>query len=351
MAEITLKTPAGRDAGRIELDDAVFGIRPNVAVMHQVVTAQLASRRAGTHNTKTRSEVRGGGAKPYRQKGTGNARQGSTRSPQFAGGGVALGPKPRSYVQRTPKKMIKLALRSALSDRAASGKVVVVDDWGFGAPKTKDARTALAALGVDGRVLVVVESFDTAVARSFRNLPDVQLIKSSELNAYDVLCNDWIVFSESNVPKGEARRVAEDVSTERMTSQDPAEGARETDEEPRTSPSSTRRIQRKAPATTTACRRPMRPPYATASAGEGGKRQRRAGRASRRRGDRRGRNRFGRYRSERGAPKPAREAPATSRSRASRRRARPTVTDATASARAAVRTASPAPRRPSEHGG
>ena len=229
MAEITLKTPAGRDAGRIELDDAVFGIRPNVAVMHQVVTAQLAHRRAGTHSTKTRSEVRGGGAKPYRQKGTGNARQGSTRSPQFAGGGVALGPKPRSYVQRTPKKMIKLALRSALSDRAASGKVVVVDDWAFGAPKTKDASTALAALGLDGRVLVVVESFDTAVARSFRNLPEVQLIKSRELNAYDVLCNDWIVFSESNLPKGEAPTVAEDVAPERATSQDPAEGAREDD--------------------------------------------------------------------------------------------------------------------------
>ena len=230
MAEITLKTPAGRDAGRIELDDAVFGIAPNVSVMHQVVTAQLAHRRAGTHSTKTRSEVRGGGAKPYRQKGTGNARQGSTRSPQFAGGGIALGPKPRSYVQRTPKKMIKLALRSALSDRAASGKVVVVDDWGLGAPKTKDAKAALAALGLEGRVLVVVESFDTAVARSFRNVPEVQLIKATELNAYDVLCNDWIVFSESNLPKGDGRP-AGDTVTERATSQDPAEGARDTEEE------------------------------------------------------------------------------------------------------------------------
>jgi len=230
MAEITLKTTAGRDAGSVELADSVFGIRPNVAVMHQVVTAQLAHRRAGTHSTKTRSEVRGGGAKPYRQKGTGNARQGSTRSPQFAGGGIALGPKPRSYVQRTPKKMIKLALRSALSDRAASGKVVVVDDWGFGAPKTKDAQAALAALGLDGCVLVVVESFDTAVARSFRNLTEVQLIKSSELNAYDVLCNDWIVFSESNLPKGDAAPVVDD-APQRARGQDPAEGAREDDEE------------------------------------------------------------------------------------------------------------------------
>ncbi len=140
MADITVKTVAGKDAGTVDLDDAVFGIQPNVPVMHQVVTAQLAARRAGTQSTKTRSEVRGGGAKPYRQKGTGNARQGSIRSPQFTGGGVALGPKPRKYGQKTPKKMIKLALRSALSDRAAEGKVVVVDAWGFDAPKTKDAK-------------------------------------------------------------------------------------------------------------------------------------------------------------------------------------------------------------------
>ena len=200
MAEVTVKTPAGKDAGRVELDEAIFGLRPNVSVMHQVVTAQLANRRAGTASTKTRSEVRGGGAKPYRQKGTGNARQGSTNSPQFSGGGIAHGPRPRSYAQRTPKKMIKLALRSALSDRAAEGKVVVVDDWGISAPRTKDAVAALTALGLDGRVLVVVERFDTATARSFQNLPLVQLIKAGELNAYDVLCNDWIVFSESNLP-------------------------------------------------------------------------------------------------------------------------------------------------------
>ena len=184
----------------------MFGIRPNVAVMHQVVTAQLAHRRAGTHNTKTRSEVRGGGAKPYRQKGTGNARQGSTNSPQFVGGGIALGPKPRSYAQRTPKKMIKLALRSALSDRAADGKVVVVDDWGLDQPRTKDAKAALASLGLDRRVLVVIDTFDSPVALSFRNLPEVQLIKTSELNAYDILCNDWIVFTQSNLPTGETVR-------------------------------------------------------------------------------------------------------------------------------------------------
>lgn len=200
MAQITLKTPQGADAGNVDLDDAVFGIQPNVPVMHQVVTAQLAKRRAGTQSTKTRSEVRGGGAKPYAQKGTGNARQGSIRAPHYSGGGIALGPKPRKYGQKTPKKMIKLALRSALSDRAAEGKVLVVDGWGFDAPRTKDAVAALNALGLDGRVLVVVDRDDAQTALSFRNLPEVQLIHPGELNAYDVLCNDWVVFTTSNLP-------------------------------------------------------------------------------------------------------------------------------------------------------
>ena len=126
-----------------DLPEAIFGIQPNVPVMHQVVTAQLAAARAGTHSTKGRAEVSGGGAKPWRQKGTGRARQGSTRAPHWRGGGVAHGPQPRSYRQRTPKKMVWLALRSALSDRAASGMVTVIDDWGLAAPKTKDAVAAL----------------------------------------------------------------------------------------------------------------------------------------------------------------------------------------------------------------
>jgi len=126
MASVKVKTAAGADAGTIELNDEYFGIEPNVPVMHQVVTAQLAARRAGTQSTKTRAEVSGGGAKPWKQKGTGRARAGSTRSPIWIGGGVALGPKPRSYAQKTPKKMIRLALRSALSDRAAEGKVVLL---------------------------------------------------------------------------------------------------------------------------------------------------------------------------------------------------------------------------------
>src|SRR5207245_10180455 len=139
--------------GAVELPDAVFAIEPNVPVLHQVVTAQLAARRAGTQSTRTRAEVAGGGAKPWRQKGTGRARQGSIRAPHWVGGGVALGPKPRSYKQKTPKKMVQLALRSALSDRAIDNKVVVVDDWGIAEPKTKQAKAALAALEPPGQVL------------------------------------------------------------------------------------------------------------------------------------------------------------------------------------------------------
>src|SRR5690349_1107805 len=197
MATVTVKSPSGDDAGSIELAEGLFGITPNVPVMHQVVTAQLAARRAGTQSTKTRAEVAGGGAKPWKQKGTGRARQGSIRSPQWKGGGVALGPKPRSYAQRTPKKMVKLALRSALSDRAADGKVLVVGEWGFDAPKTKDAAAALAALGAEGRVLVVVERTDEVATKSFRNLPEVHVLHPGELNAYDVLLSDWVVFSEA----------------------------------------------------------------------------------------------------------------------------------------------------------
>src|SRR5215218_9050840 len=157
MPSITIQKVDGKSAGTVELDDAVFGIQPNVPVMHQVVTAQLSARRAGTQSTKTRAEVRGGGAKPYRQKGTGNARQGSIRAPHYSGGGVALGPKPRKYDQKTPKKMVKLALRSALSDRAAEGKVIVVDSWSWDEPKTKSAVAALKALSIEGKALVVVD--------------------------------------------------------------------------------------------------------------------------------------------------------------------------------------------------
>jgi large subunit ribosomal protein L4 len=200
MASITLKNRSGGDAGTVDLSDAVFGIEPNVPVMHQVVTAQLAAKRSGTQSTKTRAEVRGGGAKPWKQKGTGRARAGSSRSPMWKGGGVALGPKPRSYAQKTPKKMIRLALRSALSDRAADDKVIVVDEWGFDAPRTKDAIAALSALGVEGRVLVVLDGDDIVTWKCFRNLPEVHLIEADQLNAYDVLVSDYVVFSRDTLP-------------------------------------------------------------------------------------------------------------------------------------------------------
>ena len=207
MAAITVKTATGKDAGSIELADALFGVQPNVPLMHQVVTAQLAARRAGTQSTKTRAEVSGGGRKPFKQKGTGNARQGSIRAPHYSGGGVALGPKPRKYDQKTPKKMIKAALASALSDRAAEGKVLVVDEWGFSEPKTKAAIAALGALDIAGtKALVVVEPSDTNTIKSFLNLPEIQLIERTELNAYDVLCNDVVVFTKATLPglSGEA---------------------------------------------------------------------------------------------------------------------------------------------------
>ena len=200
MATVTIKSSAGAEAGSVDLDAVTFGAQLNVPLLHQVVTAQLAKRRAGTQSTKTRAEVRGGGRKPHRQKGTGGARQGSIRAPHYSGGGVALGPKPRSYAQKTPKKMIKAALRSALSDRANDNKIVVVDGWNWSTPKTKDAIAALAAIGVEGKVLVVIKRDEVAAARSFRNIPWVQLIEVGELNAYDVLCNDFIVFTKDTLP-------------------------------------------------------------------------------------------------------------------------------------------------------
>ena len=184
----------------VALDEALFGIEPNVPVMHQVVTAQLAAKRAGTASTKTRAEVRGGNAKPWRQKGTGRARQGSIVGPHWRGGGVAAGPKPRSYAQKTPKKMKRLALASALSDRAREDKVVVIDSWGISEPKTKDAIKALDALGVDGRVLVVLDREDAAAAKSFSNLPHVHVLVTDQLNTYDVLVNDWVVFTQASLP-------------------------------------------------------------------------------------------------------------------------------------------------------
>jgi large subunit ribosomal protein L4 len=210
--KLDVKTSTGGGAGTVDVPDELFGIEPNTAVMHQVVTAQLAAARSGTHSTKTRAEVRGGGAKPWRQKGTGRARQGSIRAPHWRGGGVAHGPKPRDYRQRTPKKMIKLALRSALSDRAAENKVLVIDDWAITEPRTKAAIELLGAVGLrtagerDARVLLVLQRDEDAVWRSFRNLGErVQIVIPDELNTYDVLVNDWLVFSKGSLESAVAR--------------------------------------------------------------------------------------------------------------------------------------------------
>jgi large subunit ribosomal protein L4 len=184
----------------VTLNDEIFGVQPNLAVLHQVVTAQLAARRAGTQHTKTRAEVAGGGAKPWRQKGTGRARQGSIRSPQWRGGGVTHAPKPRSYAQKTPKKMVRLALLSALSDRAADDKVVVIDGWDIDTPKTKDALAALETLGLTGKLLLVLGDEDEAVWKSFRNLGDVHCLYARELNAYDILVSDYVVFTKDTLP-------------------------------------------------------------------------------------------------------------------------------------------------------
>jgi large subunit ribosomal protein L4 len=194
-----LFTSDGTSKGDIVLDAEIFGIEPNLAVLHQVITAQLAAKRSGTASTKTRAEVRGGGRKPWRQKGLGRARHGSIRSPQWVGGGVAHGPKPRDFSQRTPKKMKRLALRSALSARASEAAVKVIEDIDWAAPKTKQAVTLLQAVGAEGKALVVLSKLDGVAGRSFRNLPDVLLCEPGHLTPYDVLWADQVVFTSHTV--------------------------------------------------------------------------------------------------------------------------------------------------------
>ncbi|HTU38681.1 MAG TPA: 50S ribosomal protein L4, partial [Acidimicrobiales bacterium] len=214
------RNAAGHDLGTVDLEPTVFGLTPNRAVLHQVVTAQLAGIRAGSHSTRTRAEVRGGGAKPFRQKGTGRARQGSSRSPSMSGGGIALGPKPRSYEQRTPKKMVRLALLSALSDRAEIGRILVVDDWQITEPNTKDAVTILRKLklGSDS-VLIVLAQDEVDMALSFRNLPQANTTTWAELSAHDVVRADWLLFSDRTVPTS-----AEDFSGTHVIEPAPAPG-------------------------------------------------------------------------------------------------------------------------------
>jgi large subunit ribosomal protein L4 len=194
--KIDVRTPDGKTDGSVELPAELFDVEPNMALMHQVVIAQLAAKRQGTHSTKTRAEVSGGGKKPYRQKGTGRARQGSIRAPQFTGGGISHGPKPRDYSQRTPKKMIAAALRSALSDRARNDRIHAVTEVISGqTPSTKSAKDFLATLTDRRKVLIVIGRSDEVSAKSVRNLPGVHVISPDQLNTYDVLDADDLVFS------------------------------------------------------------------------------------------------------------------------------------------------------------
>jgi large subunit ribosomal protein L4 len=181
----------------VDLPAEIFDVELNVPLVHQVVVAQLAAARQGTHSTKRRGEVSGGGKKPYRQKGTGRARQGSTRAPQFAGGGVVHGPKPRDYSQRTPKKMKAAALRCALSDRARNGRLHVVDAFAGETPSTKTALTAIKAVTERRNVLVVLGRDEITAWLSLRNLPEVHLLHADQLNTYDVLVSDDVIFTQA----------------------------------------------------------------------------------------------------------------------------------------------------------
>jgi large subunit ribosomal protein L4 len=194
---VNVQSPSGDLARTVELPAEIFDVQVNVPLIHQVVVAQLAAARQGTHDTKTRGEVRGGGRKPYRQKGTGRARQGSTRAPQFTGGGIVHGPTPRSYVQRTPKKMKAAALRGALSDRARGGRVHVISGVVEGdTPSTKTAVGHLRRIVGGRHVLLVAERHDEITWKSLRNAVDVHLIAPGQLNTYDVLISDDVVFTE-----------------------------------------------------------------------------------------------------------------------------------------------------------
>lgn len=195
MATVRVLDHRGKKVGEHELDPAVFDAEINVPVMHQVVEAGMASRRAGTHSTKTRAEVAGGGRKPWRQKGTGRARHGSIRSPLWVGGGVAHGPRPRSYTLRVNKKMRRLALRSALTDRAREDRIRVVEELSFDEPSTKRAASILSSLKTEGLVLLVMHDRDEAVEKSFRNMSHVKMTRPERLSTYDVLHADWVVFT------------------------------------------------------------------------------------------------------------------------------------------------------------
>ena len=197
MATIEMKDASGKKVKDAELSAAVFEIEPNVHVMHEVVRSQRAARRQGTHDTLTRGQVRGGGKKPWRQKGTGRARQGTIRAPQWAGGGTVFGPHPRSYAFKVPAKVVKLAMRSALSAKLADGEIVVVDQLSFEKPSTKQAAEVLKNLGLEGRVTIIVPDDDVNTFLSFRNLSRVRVIGVSELNTLDFIDNKALVLTDA----------------------------------------------------------------------------------------------------------------------------------------------------------
>ena len=199
MPSATLYSKSGAEVGTVDLPETLFAAPVNEAVMHQAVTAQLAARRVGTHDTKTRGEVRGGGAKPYRQKGTGRARQGSRSAPHYAGGGVVFGPHPRSYEQKMPKRMKRLALQGALTAKFGDGAVKVVDDLALDAIRTRELLGYLDALNASGRVLVVAAGRDERLELSARNLPTVSILRADSLNIVDVINADTLLILQSSL--------------------------------------------------------------------------------------------------------------------------------------------------------
>ncbi|WP_096202143.1 50S ribosomal protein L4 [Bacillus sp. FJAT-45350] len=203
MPKVALYNQTGSQVGDIELSDAVFGIEPNEHVLHDAVVMQQASLRQGTHKVKGRSEVRGGGRKPWRQKGTGRARQGSIRSPQWVGGGVVFGPTPRSYSFKLPKKVRRLAIKSALSSKVQASEIIVLDSLSFDAPKTKEMTSVLTAIQAEGKALIVTADYNENVALSLRNIPGVTFVAADGVNVLDVLKHDKLIITKDAVEKVE----------------------------------------------------------------------------------------------------------------------------------------------------
>jgi len=201
MPKVTVFNVSGAQVGELELADSVFGIEPNAHVMHSAVLLQNAAERQGTHKTKGRSEVRGGGRKPWKQKGTGRARQGSIRSPQWVGGGTVFGPTPRSYGFKLPKKVRRLAIKSALSSKVVAENIIVLDQLAFAAPKTKEFANVLSNLKVDRKALVVTANYEDNVALSARNIPGVKFIAADGINVRDVLVHDKLIITKEAVEK------------------------------------------------------------------------------------------------------------------------------------------------------